>query len=384
MKIVVIGAGVVGMAVAAELGQRGHSVDVLEAGSRGSGTSRTSFAWINSNGKSPRPYFDLNYLGLQKITEIGAGSDWFVPSGHVEWASTDGHKSDLRARVERLQTYGYPAEWISAATARELGPGLKIDDSADTIALFPTEGYVYPALLLVDLNRRAQAAGVAVHYRSKVVGLDSAASGVTVSTEGGASYAADLVVSCVGRWTEELTALVGPRVPMVSTAEIGGAGVGYLATTAPIAVDYSQLLSASELNVRPAGGGRFLLQSTVLDADADSAAVSPLDHTVAQELRARFARMFVNAEDTVIESFVVGQRAMPADGLPVVGLVDPAVPFYAVATHSGVTLSLGLGSWVADEVEGTHVAHLDTFRPARLLDPEAVFRAPVPRLPGEQ
>lgn len=384
MKIVVIGAGVVGMAVAAELGQRGHAVDVLEAGSLGSGTSRTSFAWINSNGKSPRPYFDLNFLGLQKITVEGAESDWFVPSGHVEWASTDGHKSDLRTRVERLQEYDYPVEWISAATARELGPALKVDDSADTIAWFPTEGYVYPALLLVELNRRAQAAGVAIRYRSKVVGVSSASSGMTVTTEGGSAYEADLVVSCVGRWTEELTSFVGPRVPMVSTAEIGGAGVGYLATTGPIAVDYRQLLSASELNVRPAGGGRFLLQSTVLDADADSASATGLDHRVAQELRARFARMFVNAEDAVIESFVVGQRAMPADGLPVVGMVDPGVPFYAVATHSGVTLSLGLGSWVADEIEGARVPHLDPFRPARLLDPEAVYRAPVPRLPGEQ
>ncbi|PRY65870.1 glycine/D-amino acid oxidase-like deaminating enzyme [Glaciihabitans tibetensis] len=384
MKIAIIGAGVVGMSVAAELGQRGHSVVVLEANGLGSGTSSTSFAWINSNGKSPRPYFDLNYLALQKMTERGTGSDWFIPSGHVEWANTTGHKADLRARVARLQGYGYPAEWVTPDEARRVGPGLKLADDADTIAWFPTEGYVYPSLMLVELNRRALASNVTTHYSSNVVGIDSSASGATVSTAAGGQYDVDLVVSCVGRWTGELSALVGHRVPMVSTTEVGGAGVGYLATTAPIAVDYRPLLSASELNVRPAGGGRFLLQSTVLDADADSTAVVGLGHPVARELRDRFAAMFTNGEGAAIESFVVGQRAMPADGWPVVGQVDPSVPFYAVATHSGVTLSLALGTWVADEIEGARVALLDTFRPARLFDPAATFVAPVPRLPGEQ
>jgi glycine/D-amino acid oxidase-like deaminating enzyme len=383
MRITVIGAGVVGLSVASELGRRGHDVVVLESHTVGSGTSSTSFAWINSNGKSPREYFDLNLLGLREMHEQGRGGDWFVPSGHLEWATDDDHAEELGRRVARLEDYGYPVEWLGSSEVRARAPGLRIPDG-QTVASFPSEGYVHPALLVVELYRRCQRAGVVVHEHAAVVGIESAPTGATVRTSTGTDIHADMVVSCVGRWTEELTAMVDLPVPMVSTTEVGGAGVGYLATTAPVPVDFAQLLSHTDLNVRPAGGGRFLLQSTMLDADADSARSYGLDASVAVVLRDRFRALFNNAEATTIERFVVGQRAMPADGWPAVGRIDPAVPLYVVATHSGVTLSLALGRWVASEIDGDEQAALDTFRPTRLLDPAANFVAPVPRLPGQQ
>jgi glycine/D-amino acid oxidase-like deaminating enzyme len=53
----VIGAGVVGAAVAAALTRRGAEVTVLDAGLPGTGTTATSYAWVNANNKDPLPYF---------------------------------------------------------------------------------------------------------------------------------------------------------------------------------------------------------------------------------------------------------------------------------------------------------------------------------------
>ena len=54
LRIVVIGAGVMGASVAYRLAQAGASVTVLEAGRVGGGTSGCSFAWTNSIAKTPR------------------------------------------------------------------------------------------------------------------------------------------------------------------------------------------------------------------------------------------------------------------------------------------------------------------------------------------
>jgi len=52
---VVIGAGILGAAVAARLAEAGLQVTLLDQDHPGQATSRWSFAWINSNDKAPRP-----------------------------------------------------------------------------------------------------------------------------------------------------------------------------------------------------------------------------------------------------------------------------------------------------------------------------------------
>ena len=64
MRVAVVGAGIVGSAMAFYLSRLGVEVTVLEAETPGAGTSGRSFAWINSFGKQPRFYHDLNRRAL--------------------------------------------------------------------------------------------------------------------------------------------------------------------------------------------------------------------------------------------------------------------------------------------------------------------------------
>jgi glycine/D-amino acid oxidase-like deaminating enzyme len=79
-RIVVIGAGVMGASVAYRAALAGASVTVLEAGRIGGGTSGCSFAWTNSNEKTPRAYHDLNVAGMRAhaalAEELGATPWW--------------------------------------------------------------------------------------------------------------------------------------------------------------------------------------------------------------------------------------------------------------------------------------------------------------------
>jgi len=84
MKIIVIGAGMVGASLTWELTQAGFTVTLLEAGEAGKGTSANSFAWINAHGKPPEDYHRLNAAGIE------AHRDLAKRFGHAPWLNLTG------------------------------------------------------------------------------------------------------------------------------------------------------------------------------------------------------------------------------------------------------------------------------------------------------
>ncbi|SET10175.1 NAD(P)/FAD-dependent oxidoreductase [Nonomuraea wenchangensis] len=379
MRVVVIGAGVVGSAVAAGLTRRGARVTVLEARTPGSGTSATSMAWVNANNKRLEEYFRLNHAGVLAHHELPG--PWFFPTGHLERATTDEHKELLDARVARLASLGYPVERVTEARAGDLEPDLVRPPGAE-YAFFPGEGHVHPMRLIGRLLGEARDGGAAVECGAEVTAIEASASGVRVSVAGGRAFDGDAVVTCAGRWTQGVAALAGAYVPMLDPARSGRLTNGFLVTTAPVPARLSRMVTTSGVNLRPDGAGRLLLQALGLDDRADPATPVPAD--VRDTILARLPAALHATEGVTAERAVVGQRALPGDGLTVAGFADPAGRVYTVATHSGVTLAPLLGREVAGELYGEESALLAPFRPGRFTDGTA-GPPPVPaRRAGEQ
>ncbi|WP_109474673.1 NAD(P)/FAD-dependent oxidoreductase [Ornithinimicrobium cavernae] len=384
MQIVVIGAGVVGASIATRLAQRGAVVTLVDQGLPGTGTSSTSFAWINANGKEPESYYALNLAGLRAHHGLGGNEEWLRPGGHVEIAVDEAHVRHLRGRMERLVARGYAVEEIGADRARELLPDVVVPDQADTIAYFPQEAYCFPLLYLARMLAEGRAAGVTLRDNTGVVALDPDGDGARVTLSDGTVLRADAVVSAVGRRTSELAALAGATVPMAGFTEPGDVTVGYLLRTIPLPVRLSRVLTTPWLNVRPDGGGRLLLQALDLDATADPAAVPAPDSPLVEDYLERLRAVVPNAGSARIAEVVVGQRVIPADGLTVAGRL-PEIPWlYAVATHSGVTLAPLLGAAVAGELFGEEEPLLADFRPDRFAEGAQIVAPSSPRKPGEQ
>lgn len=393
MQMAVIGAGIIGSAVARELTRRGVAVTVFDQAGPGRGTSGTTFAWVNSNGKQPARYHRLNVAGCdehRRLAEDADGvADWYVRGGNLEWADDEG-RDRLDDRMSRLESAGYPCRWVDAGEARRLEPDLRLPDDAERVAYFPDEAYVLPALLLARLLGEARDGGAVLRCPVRVVSVEPCAAGVDVVLASGERERFDRVVSCAGRWAQELAAASGIRVPLVDPTEAGGAAVGLLAYTAPVPVRLSRVLTTPQVNVRPDGGGRLMLQGLDLDADADPADVPGADSFVAREL-ARRLRDVLAVDDVEVDALRVGQRALPADGLTVAGFAEPArARHYVVTTHSGVTLGPLLGRLVAAEVLGDDESELlADFRPGRFAEAGAQVGAArgaarAARLPGEQ
>lgn len=385
MKIAIIGAGMIGVSIAAEAAARGADVTLIDKHSPGSGTSSLSYGWVNANNKDPQEYFELNRAGVDAHYRLaGAGTDWFVPTGHVEFATDPSHSAELQRRLARLAARGYPGGKISPARAQGLVPDLLIPASCEIAAFFPHEAHCHPSLYIRDRLRQARPLSLQLLTGVEVEQLSASGSGARLGLSDGRTIHADHVISAAGRWTNSITAMAGLGPIMTDYRTPGDVTVGYLATTNPLPTDITRLVTSPELNVRPAGGGRLMLQALDLDATASASTTPGTGSALAAEFSSRLRRLLRSTEDVVITELGVGRRAMPADGRSIIGPVDSAPWLYLVATHSGVTLAPLLGSGVAAEVFGRPEPLFAGFRPARLLERQPAAALSAPRRPGEQ
>jgi glycine/D-amino acid oxidase-like deaminating enzyme len=366
MDIVVVGAGVVGAAVAYRLAEAGARVTVLEAADRiGQGTSGRSFAWTNSNEKTPRLYHDLNVAGMRAHAalrdEFGA-LPWWHDGGSVDWYVADAEQAAQRSRVERLRAWGYAAEWITVAQLHELEPDLDAATVGDApIAYYPDEGWLDPIPYIHAMLQAGQRAGAVVRTGTRVEQVQLTGGRVAgVSIHGGGHVAADVVVNCAGRWADTLG---GPTaLPLTPT-------VGLLVLTPPVSTGLHRIVHTSWVHVRPDGAGRLMLHADDGDAAVTAGTEPSPTLPIARDLAERASRVLPGIGAVAPEAVRIGVRPIPADGLSAVGAMPGVDGYYVVVTHSGVTLSAFLARAVAGElVEGTSVAQLEPFRPGRLVE----------------
>ncbi|HVC35574.1 MAG TPA: FAD-binding oxidoreductase [Chloroflexota bacterium] len=370
VDVIVVGGGIAGASVTYRLARDGVRVTLLEAGQLGNATSLVSFAWINASNKPPLDYHLLNVAGMGEhaalLHEFGR-APWLHLDGCIEWASGDDGHSRLRAKVARLRGWGYHAELLPASALGSLEPSLAAPPDVAEIAYYPTEGYVDTTLLVGFLAQAAQAAGATVRRNCRVVELIRSGERVRgVRTANGEQLNADVVVSCVGRWTAELAELAGIRVPLAPT-------VGMNAISAPAPVTLRAVIQAPRISLRPDGAGRIMLRHE--DFDAIVRADTPVEPvpSVCADMLERAARVLPGLAGTRIEAARVGVRPIPADGYSVIGPAPAAGGLYLVCTHSAVTMGPLLGRVVAREiVSGDVDPRINPFRPERLVTARTV------------
>lgn len=329
MRIVVLGAGIVGVHVALELAERGAEVTLVEADLPGRGTTAGSFAWIDASAPGIADYLELRMLGV-RAWQRRAGEPWLSLPGTIAWTSEDA--GTLDAHAQRVLELGGDVDRTTARGAGQHEPDLVVPDGVETVYRFPGEGWVQAGPAIAALLDRGRAAGLRVRTGTPGRPCD---------------FDDRVVVSCVGRWTGSVLADAGITVPMLEDDDPEVAG--FVARTRPVRSTLSSVVFADGLMMRPEPDGRLLLNADAGDAD-----------TLLEMLRRRMP----GAEAATVEEAWVCRRAIPADRLPVVGWARDGL--YVVATHSGVTLAPALADLVASEViDAADRAELARFRPGR-------------------
>jgi len=368
-RCVVIGAGILGASVADALAAAGVAVTLLDQDQPGRGTSRWSFAWLNSNDKAPRPYHDLNYAGMKAWAELAPdldGAAWYRPAGHIELAAAS---PGLEARVRRLTEWNYPARLVDPAEASELEPSLRLPGTT-AAAWFPAEGYLLTEPLIARLvaHARSHGADVLAGDQGRVVGLDpTPGAAPQVRTADGKILVADEVVCCAGRWTPALAALAGAAVPLVPWDTRGSIAPGLVVRVGPVTPPGPvRVVHTPEISLRPHSGGLLHLEAEDAAEAVDLHTPEPELNRWAGELLSRARRTVRGLDHARVVATKVCVRPLPPDGQSIVGRLPGPNGLYVAVTHSAVTLAAHLSRLITEELTtGTPPAELAPYRPDR-------------------
>lgn len=219
-RVVIIGAGIVGVNVADELVQRGWSdITVVEQGPLsmpGGSTSHAPGLVFQTNPDKTMTSF-AKYT-VEKLLSISKdGQSCFNQVGGLEIATTPERLEELKRKHGLAQSYGVEARVISKQECLDLYPLLNKEKVLGGLHI-PSDGLALAARAVQILIERTKAAGVRYLDLTPVTGIERAGGRVTGVTTSAGTVPADIVISCGGFWGVELGAMVGLKVPLVPLA----------------------------------------------------------------------------------------------------------------------------------------------------------------------
>ncbi|GAA4546189.1 GcvT family protein [Amycolatopsis samaneae] len=217
-RVVVVGAGIVGCALADELTERGWTdVTVLERGE------------LSGAPVPPAPGLVFRTHRHKTMTEFARytaekyhgltldGRRCFRDVGGLEVATTPARWADLRRRHGWATSWGVPGTLLDADACAALHPLL---DAGKVLGGFhtPGDGLADSRRAAEVQARRATGRGARFLGGHRVTGVERSGGRVTAVVTGGGRFRADVVVSCAGLWGPLLGDLVGLTVPLVPMA----------------------------------------------------------------------------------------------------------------------------------------------------------------------
>jgi D-hydroxyproline dehydrogenase subunit beta len=396
-EVVVVGAGIVGTAVARELAVRGVGVTLLDRGAVSSGTTGLGEGNVLCSDKPAGPELELTRAGLELFGEleqrlgeearIRRKGALIVHADESTWGSEP-------ARLEAIDVPG--TRLLDAGEVRELEP--ELTGEIHGASLFPDDLQCDPRAIARALAREAARAGATIREGHAVTGIalggrDAAAGGgdepparsararggdeppgrsagagrgVTVFA-GGDRIRARAVVIAAGAWSAPLAAGAGVLLPL----EPRKGQLVRLAAPEPGLVRH-KVVDASYLQsvMSPERG---LELSTVVETTYEGDVLvgssrerrgfdTAVDPAVGEAMVQRAARLFPRLRRLTPTAAWAGLRPWLPDNLPAIG-PSRAVPGIWLATgHEGAGVALG-------PVTGRLIAQLYTGeRP--LVDPE--------------
>jgi glycine oxidase len=210
-NIIVIGAGVVGSAVACELARRGAVVRMLDDRPPGMGATQASAGMLApfTESKDRNDAFlelavrslDLYDEFIQSVTSVSGTPIGYQRAGTLEVAASREHMAELEDLAERLKGRGVALRLLDARAARAEEPHLSADVAGGL--LIEQHGFVNAVELTRALATAARCHGARGIEGSRATRISRTPAGIVVETSAG-TLSADAVVLAAGSWSSQL------------------------------------------------------------------------------------------------------------------------------------------------------------------------------------
>ncbi|WP_182904187.1 FAD-dependent oxidoreductase [Microbispora sp. H10830] len=373
-RVVIIGAGVVGAALADELSARGWTdVTVVDQGpvpATGGSSSHAPGLVFQINGS--KTMTEMARYTVEKLCSLDLdGEPCFLQVGGLEVATSPERLAELHRRHGWATSWGVESRLLTPAECAEHHP-LVDPDAVLGGLLIPTDGLA-KAVRAVDAQlRRARSRGVRVLERHEVLDVrteDGRVAGV-VTDQG--EIPADVVVCCAGIWGPKVAGMVGMPLPLTPLAHqlawtgqvpdlagreeeatlpilrhqdadlyyrqrFDGIGIGYYGHR-PMPIRPEELLSVDEAEVMPS-----VLTFTPEDFE---------------DAWTETRRLLPGTRAAKIDEGINGLFSFTQDHMPLMG-ESPEVKGFWVAEAVWVTHSAGVGKAMAEWLVDGHCSSFD-------------------------
>jgi glycine oxidase len=361
VNVTIIGAGIVGCAVAHELAARGARVRVIDPRGTGQGATRASAGMLAPyiEGHSPA-LLELTLRSLRLyddfIARLGAEAAQppeYARNGTLQVAAGEAESAALAAAAAHLAELGVAHSWLDAAAVRRLEPNLS--PCIEAALLVPEHGYVAAAALTRALAGAAAARGVLFTTETveRVASDDRGALAMTAT----GTIESDALVIAAGSWSSQVAGVQTAPAPV---KPIRGQLVVLQAPARPA----SHVIWGGGCYLVPWRDGTVLAGATVEDVGFDE---TPTTAGV-EQMTSAAATVIPSLAAAEFREVRVGLRPLPGDELPAIGRSStmPRV-FYATGHYrNGVLLAPWTAAVVADLVlDGRERPELALTRPGR-------------------
>ncbi len=372
-RVIVVGAGVIGLTAAHHLAAAGMRVEVIDRGEPGAEASWAG-AGILPPGYPAFARTPLDQLRAVSTTAMPAFCEQLAAdtgidpgyrrSGGIEFLATgEGHLAELW-RAEQLKF-----EPLSSDNLRALEPNVAPPPGHDAYEL-PGYAQVRNPRLVKALVAGCRRFRVSFRCGVPVEALDARPGRAGVSLADGTRREADAVVAAAGAWAGGLLRPLG--------VDLGVRPVrGQMALLSAKPGDLTRILLVGKRYLVPRGDGLVLAGST----EEPEAGFSKVTTPEAVAELAAFARGLVPAlESAEVVAGWCGLRPGSADGRPSIGLAPASDNLIVAAGHfrAGTQLALGTAYLVRNLIlNETPIVPLEEFAPGRVPLPpaEGAFRS---------
>ncbi len=336
-ELVIVGGGVVGLAIAREARRVGMEVVVLEKGRVGREASWAAAGMLSPLGEAlePGPFLEFGLQSLRlwgpfaSALEEETGMELeFQRCGKLRLAFSQAEESRLRNRLRWAEAREVPADWLDGAQVRELEPGVGPDARG---GLLLEEDYRVDNRVLGEaLAQGARSAGVEIREGEAVTGLrvrNDRAEGVRL--DDGSWVEARRVVVAAGAWSGSLDGLPSP-LPVHPAR-------GQMVALKPAALPSTRVLEWEEGYLVPRNDGRLLAGATEERVGYDRAITAGGIHDVL----ASAVRLVPELAGAPVVELWSGLRPATPDGLPIMGAHPEMENLYLATGHfrNGILLT---------------------------------------------
>ncbi len=362
--VIVVGAGVIGCAVAYELARRGTSVELIDERSPAQGATQASAGilgpYIETREGSPLLALTTRSLELfddfiARATADSEGSVAYRRTGSLEVAVDAAGLARLEQTAEILAARRVAGELMDRAAVRLQEPHLAEDVLGGL--LVPMHGFVAAGELTGALAAAARRRGAAIAERCRVQRVDVTSREIAVETDRG-TRRSQAVVLAAGCWTGGIPVEGTPRRVPVRPVRGQLLHVGWDAPA------LHRVIWGSRCYLVPWDDGTILVGATVEEAGFDEratvAGVRDLLEAACELVPRMWTAGFRAARN--------GLRPATPDGLPVIGASarDARVVYATGHYRNGILLAPLTAQLVADAMLEKRIDPLlDTVSPAR-------------------